>query len=100
MAGIPAPRSRLEGNVSPIIFAPVAVQMRPAATSPRSRMAVPPRRRATGSPDRRTLAISSIRLSGAWLGALGVLGGQGPVEDSDQDASAGNTRVATHPGGP
>ena len=27
-------------------------------------------------------------------------GGQGPVDDSDQDASAGRTSVATQPGGP
>ncbi len=66
---------------------------RPAARSP-------PRSNAARSPPRRALATSSIVSAGTTVARPRGRGGQGPVLDSDQDASAGRTRVATHPGGP
>ena len=46
------------------------------------------------------LATSSIVSAGTSVARLRGRGGWGPVVDSDQDASAGRTRVATQPGGP
>src|SRR5580698_2047004 len=100
MAGRPAPRARLVGKVSPSNFTPALWQTRLAARSPASRMAVPPRSSATGSPECSTLATSAMVSSGTLLARRVGRGWLGPVDDSDHDESAGSTSVATQPGGP
>ncbi len=52
------------------------------------------------SPERSALATSSTVSAGTPVRRLAGSGAHGPVEDSDHEASAGRTRVATHPGGP
>ena len=97
---MPAPRARLAGKVSPRSAAPVAVATRLAACSPSGRSALPPRRSAVRSPLRSALATSSTVSPGTTLARPRAFGEEGPVADSDHDASAGRTRVATQPGGP
>ena len=52
------------------------------------------------SPERSALATSSTVSAGTTVRRPTGRGGHGPVDDSDQEASAGRTRVATHPGRP
>ncbi len=71
-----------------------------AASSPSARNARPPSSNAVRSPERSALATSSIVSAGTTVARRKGRGGHGPVEVSDHEASAGRTRVATHPGGP
>ena len=77
--------------------APVAVAMRPASASPRSRTARPVSMSMAGSPERRALAQRSIASAPTGAGA-GAGGTAATPSASFHAVSAGRMSVATWPG--